>query len=211
MTEKSPRARVSLAFLQGKDAGIQTGGKGIVARMTGNPELPNPPVNLTEFDTLLNSYSDAITACVDGGKLATATRNSLRAKVTHNVRLLAAYVDSVANGDEAIIRSSGFESWIYSRSQPQHLETPAPIKLQQGNSGEFYITITRVEGARNYKLRSGVAETDPETWQSRDVTLTRPATLISGLTPGVIYTFQVSALGHLGWTNWSDPVSRMVI
>jgi hypothetical protein len=202
---------VSLAFLQGKDAGIQTSGKGIVAGMTGKPEFPEPPVNLPEFDKLLDSYNDSITACVDGGKIATATRNSLRATVTHSVRMLAAYVDSVAKGDEAIIRSSGFDSWIYTRSQPQYLETPAPVKVQQGNSGEFYITMTRVEGARNFKLRFGVAETDPETWQNRDVTRIRPATLISGLTPGVIYTFQVSALGHLGWTNWSDPVSRMVI
>ena len=211
MTEKTPRARVSLAFLQGKDADIQAGGKRIVAGMTENPEFPNPPVNLTELDKLLDSYDDAITACVDGGKLATATRNSFRAMVTKDSRLLAAYVDSVANGDEAIIRSSGFDSWIYARSQPQPLATPAPVKLQQGNSGEFYVTIPRVEGAKNFKLRLGVAGTNPETWQSQDVTRIRPATLISGLTPGVIYSFQVSALGHLGWTDWSDPISKMVI
>jgi hypothetical protein len=43
------------------------------------------------------------------------------------------------------------------------------------------------------------------------VTRVRPPTLISGLIPGTIYTFQVSALGHMGWTNWSDPASKMVI
>jgi hypothetical protein len=95
MTEKNPRARVSLTFLQGKDADLQKGGKSIVAGMRDNPELPNPPVNLTEFDALLDSYNDAITACVDGGKLATATRNSLREEVTKAVRLLAAYVESL--------------------------------------------------------------------------------------------------------------------
>ena len=210
MTEKTGRARVSLTFLQGKDAEIQERGKGIVIGMTGNPEVPDPPVRLPEFDKQLDSYMAAIAACIDGGKIATATRNSLRALVSEDVRLLAAYVDSVAKGNDAIIRSCGFEPRIYTRSQPQDLETPAPVKLKQGISGEFYATITRVEGARNYKLRFGVANTDPETWQSPDVTRTRPATLISGLTPGTIYTFQVKALGHLGWTNWSDPVSKMV-
>lgn len=131
--------------------------------------------------------------------------------VTEDVRLLAAYVDSVAKGDETIIHASGFDSRVYARSQPQHLETPAPVKLKQGiNSGEFYVTISRVEGARNFKLRFGAAQTDPQTWQNRDVTRIRPATLISGLTPGVIYMFQVSALGHLGWTDWSSAVSKMV-
>ncbi len=33
--------------------------------------------------------------------------------------------------------------------------------------------------------------------------------IISNLTPGTTYTFQVRALGRLGYTNWSDPVSRM--
>src|SRR5690349_15812755 len=115
MTEKNPRPRVSLAFLQGKDADIQAGGKAVVGGMTGNPEFPDPPVNLAETDALLDSYGDAIAACVDGGKLATATRNSLREAVSKAMRLLAAYVESVANGDETIIRTSGFEAWAYQR------------------------------------------------------------------------------------------------
>ena len=211
MTEKNPRARVSLAFLQEKDTDVHVGGKRVVAGMTGNPEFTNPPVKLAELDALLDSYNDAITACLDGGRLATATRNSLREAVTKALRRLAAYVESVANGDETIIRSSGFDSWTYQRSQPQPLETPAPAKLQQGSSGEFYVAVTRLEDAKNYELRYGVAGTDPGTWSSQDVTRVRPATLISGLTPGVIYTVQVRALGHMGWTDWSDPISKMVI
>jgi len=35
--------------------------------------------------------------------------------------------------------------------------------------------------------------------------------IISGLTPGTVYTFQVRALGRLGHTDWSDAVSRMVV
>jgi hypothetical protein len=33
--------------------------------------------------------------------------------------------------------------------------------------------------------------------------------IIANLTPGTMYTFQVRALGLLGYTNWSDPVNRI--
>ena len=33
----------------------------------------------------------------------------------------------------------------------------------------------------------------------------------NGLTPGATYTFQVRAYSKLGFTGWSDSVSRMCI
>jgi hypothetical protein len=34
---------------------------------------------------------------------------------------------------------------------------------------------------------------------------------INGLTPGTIYALQVRALGKLGYTDWSDSATRMVV
>jgi hypothetical protein len=35
------------------------------------------------------------------------------------------------------------------------------------------------------------------------------AVIIGNLIPGTMYTFQVRGLGRLGYTDWSDPLSRM--
>ena len=34
--------------------------------------------------------------------------------------------------------------------------------------------------------------------------------IIGNLTPGTTYSFQIRALGRLGYTNYSDAVNRMV-
>ncbi len=211
MSAKRPRARVSLTFLQGPDTGIVLRGRAVVAGTTGNDALRNPPVNLAELQTMLNAYDDAITASLEGGRTAIATRNSHREAVNQALRLLAECVEAAANGDAAIILSSGFEAWTYSRSQPQFLDIPMIVKVEQRNSGEFVVSISVVEKAKGYELRHGTAGSDSEAWIITPVTRVRPPTLFSGLTPGVMYTFQVRALGHMGYTNWSDPISKMVI
>ena len=40
------------------------------------------------------------------------------------------------------------------------------------------------------------------------VTVIRAIT-VTGLTPGTTYAFQMRALGRLGYTDWSDSVTRM--
>jgi len=39
----------------------------------------------------------------------------------------------------------------------------------------------------------------------------KAAVQINSLTPGTSYTFQVRAFGNLGFSDWSDPVTRMCI
>jgi hypothetical protein len=50
----------------------------------------------------------------------------------------------------------------------------------------------------------------PVTWVEETLPSKKPV-IVESLTPGTVYTFQVKALGYLGYTDWSDPVSRMVI
>ena len=46
-------------------------------------------------------------------------------------------------------------------------------------------------------------------WVEETLASKKPVT-VTGLTPGTVYTFQVRALGRLGYTDWSDAISRMV-
>jgi hypothetical protein len=46
-------------------------------------------------------------------------------------------------------------------------------------------------------------------WTNMAVTKTRPATLVTGLTPGTTYAFQVPSLIDGGYSDWSDSVTRI--
>ena len=46
-------------------------------------------------------------------------------------------------------------------------------------------------------------------WKSQPIATIRPATVISGLSPGTTYVFQVRAVTKAGYTDWSDSVTRV--
>jgi len=72
----------------------------------------------------------------------------------------------------------------------------------------------KVKGARSYVIQYGAmgsGGTLPATWTATPAIKSKPATKINGLTPGTTYAFQVRALGHEGYTDWSHSVTRMVI
>ena len=75
------------------------------------------------------------------------------------------------------------------------------------------VHIKPVPKARNYELRfaAQAAAGAPDQWTIITVATVRASVQIGGLTPGSTYMFQVRAFGHLGFTDFSDPVSRMVI
>lgn len=72
--------------------------------------------------------------------------------------------------------------------------------------------IGSVPNAISYELRYAVDTNGaPTEWTLVLVTSAKSAVSIKPLTPGTIYAFQVRGLGKLGYTDWSDSVTRMVI
>ena len=68
-----------------------------------------------------------------------------------------------------------------------------------------------VPKARHYELRCGsvAAGGTPGPWASILVATVKRAVPYDGLTPGTNYAFQVRAYNAVGYTDWSDSVSRM--
>ena len=212
MSGKKDRIRVSLAFLTGMDADIYSRGEAVVKGMTGNTAYPQPPADLVALKTDLDSYSAAIAAALDGGKAAIANRQSHREGVSKTLRLLAHYVEAVANGDLNTVISSGFNSLNVVRgTAPRLLEVPFIRDIVHASSGQLVITISQVAGAASFELRYALQGAGGATgpWTSQPVTRVRPPCLVTGLTPGGTYDFQVRALGHLGFTDWSNTFTKM--
>ena len=130
-----------------------------------------------------------------------------------NLELLGAYVLHVAKGDQAIVDSSGFvPSRPRVRTNPQSLPQPSINSIEQGNSGQLLVWITRVAKARAYDVQyAPVSNGTPASWTEVTVTAAQKPVSITGLTPGITYAFQVRALGPLGYTDWSDSATRMSI
>src|SRR5215471_7693334 len=72
---------------------------GIRDGMKGNPNFLAPPIDLDKFGDAVQSFSDAITVALDGGKTAIAERNKRRQLVTSMAQQLGHYVSHNCNGE----------------------------------------------------------------------------------------------------------------
>jgi hypothetical protein len=88
------------------------------------------------------------------------------------------------------------------------------LTIDQGPSGQLLVSIKPVRRAKSYELRYGAAGTGgaaPAAWSTLMVPKAKTAVPINGLTPGTMYAVQVRAYGQLGYTQYSDSVTRMAI
>ena len=188
---------------------LQASLKGLMANTGIYSKLP---VDLTTYGNGITAYIGSIPAAVDGSKTATAQKDKLRNEAIKMYKLLAHYVETNCNDDMATFLLSGFQPASTTKTPPQPLPKPVIKSVVQGpNSGQLKVTIGVVTKALSYFLRRApqpAAGAQPA-WIEDTVTTKKPV-IYSELTPGTIYIFQVKALGRAGYTDYSDPVSKMV-
>jgi hypothetical protein len=189
-------------------------GDAVVKGLTGNANFTNVPVDLNALKTELDAYSVSITEARDGGKKAITSRNHHGQNVIRMLRVLAAYVESNCKDDMNIFLSSGFQPRSNTRTPAQALDQPTIVKVEQGKPGELRAKIKSVRKAKHYELRHGPEGPNgsaPASWTILTVPNAKTAVPLDGLTAGTTYAIQVRAYGQLGYTAWSDSVTRMVI
>jgi hypothetical protein len=183
--------------------------------LTTNPTVySKPPVDLTRYAAGISDYEGSIPVALDGGKTALAQKKKLRLTVTKMYRELAHYVEANCDEDMATFLLSGFQASSTAKTPSQPLAQPKIVSVTQGPvTGQLKVKIAAVPNAASYDLRRGSVPPGggvPATWTEQGITSTK-ALIVDSLTPGTTYMFQVRALGSLGHTDWSDPVTRMVI
>jgi hypothetical protein len=179
-----------------------------IEQMTDNPGYLTPAIALASLTEAAETFMADVAAALDGGRLATATKNASRAGLILLLRQQAAYVQSVAGTDLALLLSSGFQAISTNRAQ---IVLPQAVIKTVGTpqSTKLSTTVNPLKTARGYEVRykteTGEYLTARFSTSSRNI-------LIEGLTPGVVYTVQARAVGGLtGYGDWSNPVSRMAI
>jgi hypothetical protein len=189
-------------------------GQALLKGLTGNSNFTNLPVDLNIFKADLDAYGVSIADAKDGGKKAISLRNKQGESVIRTIKQLSTYVELNCKDDMNIFLSSGFQPRSSMRTSAQPLDQPMIQSIDQGPTGQLLVSITPVRKAKSYELRFGIAGSGgaaPAAWSTLMAPNARTAVSISGLTPGTTYAVQVRAYGQLGYTEYSDSATRMVI
>ena len=125
---------------------------------------------------------------------------------------LAHYVEANCNDDMTTFLLSGFQPAASIKTPPEPLAQPAIDSVVPGPlTGQLKIKVSPVPKVKSYHVHWAAVPNgggQPASWTEEGIPA-GTSMIIGNLTPGTTYTFQVRALGRLGYTNWSDPVSRM--
>src|SRR5436305_13002822 len=102
----------------------------------GNPDFPNPTVDLAVLKAHIDSFSSAITASLDGGKKAIAERNRLAEVLIKELRQLGKHVEINCKGDIQTFLTSGFQAKSIGRPSPSSLSESIRSINPGPNSGQ---------------------------------------------------------------------------
>jgi len=199
--------KISLSFAKLPDGELVAFAGNTTVEMTDNLAFVNPGVPLAEMSEATVTFRTDLAASLDGGRIATATKNASRQRLINLLRQQAAYVQSIAGADLAMLVSSGFRA--ASTNRARMLLPQAVIKnIKAPQSTRLKIVVKPVQSARGYEARykteNGEYIYAPFCTSSR--------LLLNNLVPGVVYTIEARAVGGLAsYGDWSNSVSRMAV
>jgi len=204
--------QASLAFTQLAVAELLSFLNAVYARMKDNPAFTvNLPFDMATFKAAIDSFASAVDAALDGSKTAIAQRNRQREVVIKMLRQLAHYVEAASKDDMSLLLSSGFEVRPTGRTKSPPLSQFIRKIDAGGNSGQLLVSVVPFPEAHSYEVRWAPANTGgtEPTWTTHSLGKTKRPITAGNLTPGTAYVFQGRALTDSGFTDWSDPITRI--
>lgn len=200
-------------FKQTSDDELLVQAETVLAAMEGNANFETPTPALAAVEDAKADFATRLaTARKRSGPEETALKNQSRDALSELLKQLAFYVSTTANGNLAVILSSGFQATAYPR-RGRVPERPYGVRLADGRqSGQLAFTLAKVPGALFYEYRYGPLDVETNAYQWGEPVLTTSSrdNLVAGLLEGVRYGVAVRAVNGYGRTEWSDPVSMLV-
>ncbi|HEY2383841.1 MAG TPA: fibronectin type III domain-containing protein [Terriglobia bacterium] len=180
---------------------------------TDTVDYPNPSIDLATLKSQADALSAGISAALDGGKRAIAEREHQKEIVIKSLRQIGHYVEENCKDDMTIFLKSGYDVVSTTRVPVAPLSDSIRKIVPANNSGQMLVTLIAQAAALSYVLRWApvAAGGMPGNWTEQPVGTTRPPALVTGLTPGTAYAFQVRAVTKAGYTDWRESVTRIAI
>jgi hypothetical protein len=207
----SPRMRITEKFTKQSAEQLAAMAGAVIAGLTNNPALPAPTVDLNTVQTAADELAAAMTAQAHGGRAATAEKNNKKEALIAMLRTLKHYVEDHCGNDSAVLLSSGFQAASSLRNSSP-LANPIILTIDFGTSRELTLKITSIARAKCYEVRFAKVDTNNNigSWQPAGLFTSTKSIVIKDLIPGTTYVSQVRAVGgSTGYSDWSNPVSRM--
>jgi len=192
------------------DAGIIAKSGVIESHMTGNLHFETPVPSLAVLHSARILFIEAHRKSINGSKVDTSIKNTLRSELENILVQLAQYVQTTSQGVESKILSAGFDV----RKKPEPigpLEQATGLIIRYGNnSGEVTMECNVIKKARIYYFEYTEAPLTPNSrWQSK--ISSKHKIKLSGLTSEVHYVFRVAGMNTDPACNWSEPVRKLVV
>ncbi len=139
--------KINLNFSKFSDPDFLVKARHILSGMTDNPAFADPIPTLKELEAAVTNYAGALDAALGLGRTNVAEKNKCRAVLEALLGRLGMYVMFVANGDAAILTSSGYT--LSKTPESAYISNPGNVTLSNGiTSGELISSVLNVSGAR---------------------------------------------------------------
>ena len=200
--------KINISFSGYTDADFENKAAHIHASMAGNPAFPTPIPTLADVQAALTRYSNDLVAAATLDRVAVAEKNKSRLQLELLLAQLGMYVMFIANGDAAILTSSGYT--LSKMPEPRYITNPGNVDLGNGiTSGELVASVKAVSGAKSYLYQIAAEEPKDNTqWESNSST--RSKFTFTDLVPGKRYWVRVAATGRDEQVAYSPVASQYV-
>ena len=179
----------------------------VIDHMSNNPLFPTPDATLIDAQKAADALDKAILAAADGSHLAISAMNDAVAAADAVFRILAAYVERIALGDETSILSSGF----HFSKQPVFANKETLVARDGSHSGSVLLDTIRVDRGVTYvwQMYKGKLPDNDSDWVQIGIT-TQTSFEINNLDIATKYYFRVAAVTPDGLQDFSAPVMKVV-
>lgn len=202
-----PRIKTNRSYSKSPDTDLSRFTRGVIVGLTNNTAYSNPPVNPAALGDLKTTFDDLIVQANRGGTLVTARKHNARAVLIDALNKDASYVDINCNDDSATLLSSGYEAVSTNRAQ-RVLNPPHVLAVENLQSGELKARISADPNAKVFLGR--IKEVNGSEYGPSITFQNSRSILFKGLTAGLVYVFQLCAIGgSTGQSDWSSPSSGM--
>ena len=177
-----------------------------VTKMTGNTNFATPDVALTLITTATNTLETKYNLAIGGGKQQTADMHQARAALDDLLHKEGLYVERIANGNEAIILSSGYNT----SKQPKPASHPAFTVDNGEHEGEMLLKHKAVKQSKAWTwqyCQDPITETG---WILAGMS-TQTTFIIKDLKPGTKYWFRAAHLKKEGMSDWCAPIAKFAV
>ena len=200
--------KVNTSFLRPRDGDLVNIGYLAVDSLKDNTFFPDPDPTVAELLKATQEYQQSLYDAAGRDQKLVAIKDAKRAVLRALLTQLAEYVNTVSNGDKAMLLSSGFKL-ARERDGTDDLKPISDLEVRTDAPEQATVRIKRVPGAKAYvfEYTTGMV-TNESVWVTK--TIAEPSYVFRGLQSGVKHSFRVIAVGRSEKSVLSPIVSRFI-